>query len=89
MSNICYNKKLLFNRNARKIRCRNVIKRLKEFSEKLTPTASAVLPVANDMANQFVLPTKNQLIRTPTRCLPLLGKKMGELYDNIVQNFRN
>ena len=46
---------------------RNVIKQSKELSKKLIPTvviASAILPVTNEMATQFALPTKDKLNRT-------------------------
>ena len=46
---------------------RNVIKHLKDLSERFTPTvlvASAVLAVTNNLACQFALPSKYKLIRT-------------------------
>ena len=49
---------------------RNVIKHLKDLSERFTPTvavASAVLPVTNNSAAQFALPSKDKLIWTAAR----------------------
>ena len=53
--------------SAGKSEARNVIKHIKDLSERFTPTvavASAVLPITNDLATQFALPSKDKLIRT-------------------------
>ena len=47
--------------SAGKSEARNVIKNIKDLSERFTPTVavtSAVLPITNDFATQFALPTK-------------------------------
>ena len=47
--------------SAGKSEARNVIKHIKDLSERFTPTiavASAVLPVTIDLATQFALPSK-------------------------------
>ena len=49
------------NISAGKLEARNVIKHIKDLSERFTSTvavASAVLPITNDLATQFALPSK-------------------------------
>ena len=56
--------------SAGKSEARNVIKHIKDLRERFTPTAavaSAVLPITNDLATQFALPSKDKLIRTAAR----------------------
>ena len=56
--------------SAGKLEARNVIKHIKDLSERFTPTvavASAVLPITNNLATQFALPSKDKLIRTAAR----------------------
>ena len=55
---------------AGKLVVRNVIRYLKDLYERFTPTvavASAVLPVTNNLATQFALPTKEKIIQTAAR----------------------
>ena len=61
---------------------RNVIKHLTDLSERFTPfisVASAAAPVTNDLAFQFVLPTKNKLIQTAARTPKQLDVNMSPI----------
>ena len=65
--------------SAGKSEARNVIKHIKDLSERFTPTvavASAVLPITNDLATQFALPSKDKLIRTAARTRKQLDVNM-------------
>ena len=68
---------------------RNGIKHLKDLSERFTPTVavvSAVLPVTNDLATQFGLPSKDKLIRTAARTCKQLDVNMPPI--PIARNFQ-
>ena len=74
--------------SARKLEARNVIKHIKDLSGRFTPTvavASAVLPIINDLANQFAHPSKDKLIRTDARTRKQLDLNMPPIpiFDNI------
>ena len=67
---------------------RNVIKHIKDLSERFTPTvavASAVLPITNDLATQFALPSEEKLIRTAARTREQLDVNMPPI--PVAQNF--
>ena len=58
---------------------RNVMKHLKDLSERFTPSvavASEVLPVTNNLATQFAIPSKGKLIRTAARTRKQLDVNM-------------
>ena len=78
---------------------RNVIKHIKDLSERFTPTvavASAVLPITNDLATQFALPSKDKLIQTAARTrkqldvvmalIPVARKfEIPEFFENFIR----
>ena len=74
--------------SAGKSEARNVIKHIKDLSERFTPTvavASAVLPITKDLATQFALPSKDKLIRTAARTRKQLDVNMPPI--PVVRNF--
>ena len=74
--------------SAGKLDARNVIKHLKDLSEKFTSTVAcgkAILPVTNDVATQFALPSKNKLIRTAARTRNQLDENIPPI--SVAQNF--
>ena len=74
--------------SAGKLEARNVIKHIKDLSERFTPTvavASAVLPVTNDLAAQFALPSKEKLIQTAARTRKQLDVNMPPI--PVARNF--
>ena len=82
--------------SAGKLEARNAIKHIKDLSERFTPTvavASAVLPITNDLATQFALPSKDKLIRTAARTRKQLDVNMppipGAQHFEIPENFEN
>ena len=71
-------------------------KHIKDLSERFTPTvavASAVLPITNDLATQFALPSKDKLIRTAARTRKQLELNMPPIpvarNFEILENFEN
>ena len=65
--------------SAGKLDAGNVIKHLIDLSERFTPNvavASAALPVTNNWATQFALPSKNKQIRTAARTRKQLDVNM-------------
>ena len=71
-----------------KLEARNVIKHKKDLSERFTPTvavANAVLPITNDLATQFALSSKDNLIRTAARTRKQLDVNMPPI--PVVRNF--
>ena len=74
--------------SAGNLEARNVIKHAKDLGERFTQTvavASAVLPITNDLATQFVLPSKDKLIRTAARTRKQLDVNMPPI--PIARNF--
>ena len=74
---------------AGKLVVRNVIRYLKDLCERFTPTvavASAVLPVTNNLATQFALPTKEKIIQTAARTRNQLDVKMSPI--PVAPNFK-
>ena len=74
--------------SAGKSEAQNVIKHKKDLSERFTPTvavASAVLPITNNLATQFVLPSKDKLIRTAARTRKQLDVSMPPI--TVARNF--
>ena len=64
------------------------IKPMKDLSERFTPSvgvASAVLPITNDLATQFALPSKDKLIRTAARTRKQLDVNMPPI--PVARNF--
>ena len=58
--------------SAGKLEARNVIQHIKDLSERFTQTvavASAVLPITNDLAIQFALPSKDLFRESAMNCL--------------------
>ena len=58
--------------SAGKLEARNVIQHIKDLSERFTQTvavASAVLPITNDLAIQFALPSKDLFRESARNCL--------------------
>ena len=65
--------------SAGKLDAGNVIRHLIDLSERFTPNvavASAALPVTNNLATQFALPSKNKQIRTAARTRKQLDVNM-------------
>ena len=56
--------------SAGQLEARNVIKHIKDLSDRFSPT------VADDLATQFALPSKDKLIRTPARTRKQLDVNM-------------
>ena len=74
--------------SAGKSEARNTIKHIKDLSERFTPTvavASAVLPITNNLASQFALPSKDKLIRTAARTRKQLDVNMRPI--PVARNF--
>ena len=74
---------ILFNLEAR-----NVIKHIKDLSERFTPTVavvSAVLPITNNLITKFALPSKDKLIRTAARARKQLDVNMPPI--PVARNF--
>ena len=82
--------------SAGKSEARNAKKHIKDLSERFTPTVavtSAILPVTNDMATQFALPSTDKLIRTAARTRKQLDVNMppilvAQIFD-ILEFFEN
>ena len=74
--------------SAGKLQARNVIKHVKDLSERFTPTvaiASAVLPITKNLATEFALPSKEKLIRTAARTRKQLDVNMPPIC--VARNF--
>ena len=75
------------------------MKHIKDLSERFIPTvavARAVLPITNDLATQFALPSKDRLIRTLicrpsplrkiSRSLKILKILSGMIVDQMIMS---
>ena len=74
--------------SAGQLEARNVIKHIKDLSDRFSPTvavASAVSPITDDLATQFALPSKDKLIQTPARTRKQLDVNMPPI--PVAQNF--